>query len=212
MPRSRLPAAPGARPGTAMRKLTVRANEIDLYLRAVGDANAPLIRFLHGFPEYSGAWRRSCPPSPTGLMRWRRTRGATPSQASPGGLSHQAIAARRARLADRLSPHRPFSIVAHDGGCRRRLCDRDRRPQACGKAGGAQRRAPWPLSQRALLEAEAQRAAGAYIHELRHPQAEAKLSANRYEKLLGMLSRFGPQALADARQSGRLPRSPARVP
>jgi len=51
---------------------------------------------------------------------------------------------------------------------------------------------PGPF-QRALLEGEAQRAASAYIHELRHPQAEARLSANRYEKLLGMLSRFGPQ-------------------
>jgi len=39
-----------------MRKLTVRVNGIDLYLRAGGNANAPLIRFLHGFPESSGAW------------------------------------------------------------------------------------------------------------------------------------------------------------
>jgi hypothetical protein len=59
--------------------------------------------------------------------------------------------------------------------------------------------------QRALLEAEAQRAASAYIHELRHPQAEAKLSANRYEKLLGMLSRFGPQPwLTPAKAAGYL--------
>lgn len=41
---------------------------------------------------------------------------------------------------------------------------------------------PGPF-QRALVEAEAQRAASAYMHELRHPQAEERPSANRYEKL-----------------------------
>lgn len=49
---------------------------------------------------------------------------------------------------------------------------------------------PGPL-QRALLEDAAQRAASARIHELRQPEAEARLSANGYEKLFAMLSRFG---------------------
>ena len=51
---------------------------------------------------------------------------------------------------------------------------------------------PGPF-QRALIEDEAQRQASAYIHYLRDPKAEARLSANNFEKLLGMLSRFGPQ-------------------
>jgi hypothetical protein len=48
---------------------------------------------------------------------------------------------------------------------------------------------PGPL-RRALLEDAAQRAASACIHELRQPEAEARLSANGYEKLFAMLMRF----------------------
>ncbi|HXE67820.1 MAG TPA: hypothetical protein VN523_00600 [Hyphomicrobiaceae bacterium] len=104
-----------------MRKLIVRLNGIDLYLRAVGAADAPLILFLHGFSGIFG-----------GLG---------------GGL---------AAFADR------FQAVAPD--------------------------------QR-----------GAYMHELRHPQAEESLSANRYQRLLGMLSRFGPQPwLTPAKAAGYL--------
>ena len=51
---------------------------------------------------------------------------------------------------------------------------------------------PGPF-QRALIEDEGQRKASAYMHFLREPEAEALLSANSFEKLLGMLSRFGPQ-------------------
>ena len=40
---------------------------------------------------------------------------------------------------------------------------------------------------------EAQRTASAYMHDLRDPKAEDRLSANAFEKLLSMLSRFGPQ-------------------
>lgn len=102
------------------------------------------------------------------------------------------IAARRARLADRLSPDRPFSIVAHDGGAAVAYATAIAAPRRVARLVVFNGVHPGPF-QRALLEAEAQRAASAYIHELRHPQAEAKLSANRYQKLLGMLSRFGPQ-------------------
>jgi pimeloyl-ACP methyl ester carboxylesterase len=51
---------------------------------------------------------------------------------------------------------------------------------------------PGPF-QRALLEDDAQRRASTYIHYLRDPRAEERLAANGFEKLLGMLTRFGPQ-------------------
>ena len=72
---------------------------------------------------------------------------------------------------------------------------------------------PGPF-QRALIEDEAQRKASAYMHYLRDPKAEERLSANNFEKLLGMLSPLRPAALADAaearRLSGGLVASPAR--
>ena len=51
---------------------------------------------------------------------------------------------------------------------------------------------PGPF-QRALIEDEAQRRASAYMHFLRSPEAEAQLSANNFERLFALLSRFGPQ-------------------
>ncbi len=51
---------------------------------------------------------------------------------------------------------------------------------------------PGPF-QRALIEDEAQRAASSYIHYLRDPRAEERLSANNFEKLTGMITRFGEQ-------------------
>jgi pimeloyl-ACP methyl ester carboxylesterase len=37
-----------------MRDATIEVNQVNLYLRAVGDPARPLILFLHGFPEFSG--------------------------------------------------------------------------------------------------------------------------------------------------------------
>ena len=39
-----------------MRHTTVQVNGIELHLRSMGEPTAPLVLFLHGFPEYSGAW------------------------------------------------------------------------------------------------------------------------------------------------------------
>ena len=52
---------------------------------------------------------------------------------------------------------------------------------------------PGPF-QRALIEDAAQRLASAYMHELRAPDAEQRLSANGYGGLLEMIGRFGDLA------------------
>src|SRR5687767_6946278 len=44
-----------------MRTETLHVNGIDLHVRAVGDPAAPLVLFLHGFPEFSGAWDEVLP-------------------------------------------------------------------------------------------------------------------------------------------------------
>jgi len=36
--------------------ITIRANDLSFHVQTAGDPSAPLILFLHGFPEYSGAW------------------------------------------------------------------------------------------------------------------------------------------------------------
>ena len=152
-------------------RLTVHARERDRpHLRARrGECRQrPLILFLHGFPESLGGWEgRSCPPSPTGFMRWRRTSRATPFQASP-----LASRAYRSKQLPRdvaspwqigLSAGSPLQIVAH-AAAPSVARDRDRRPQACGKAGGAQRRAhPGPFRRAWWRLKGPTRAASAYV-------------------------------------------------
>jgi pimeloyl-ACP methyl ester carboxylesterase len=44
-----------------MRRRTHRVNGVDLHVRDMRDSEAPLVLFLHGFPEYSGAWDEVLP-------------------------------------------------------------------------------------------------------------------------------------------------------
>ena len=190
-----------------MRKLTVHVNGIDLYLRAVGAADAPLILFLHGFPEYSGAWEEVLPAFADRFQAVAPDQRGYALSGKPVGLEAYRIkqlVRDVLALADRLSPDRPFSIVAHDWGASVAYATAIAAPRRVARLVVLNGVHPGPF-QRALVEAEAQRAASAYMHELRHPQAEESLSANRYDKLLGMLSRFGAQPwLTPAKAAGYL--------
>ena len=83
-------------------------------------------------------------------------------------------------------------LVAHDWGASVAYATAIAAPSRIAKLAVINGVHPGPF-QRALIEDEAQRKASAYMHYLRDPEAEERLSANDFEKLLGMLSRFGPQ-------------------
>jgi pimeloyl-ACP methyl ester carboxylesterase len=102
-----------------MRRETVQVNGVDLHLRATGDAGAPLIMFLHGFPEYSGAWDDVLPAFAG------RFHAVAPDQRGYGLSSKpQGIEAYRVKnlvrdilgLGELLSPGRPFILVGHPVG------------------------------------------------------------------------------------------------
>ena len=95
-------------------------------------------------------------------------------------------------LGDQLSPGRPYAVVAHDWGASVGYATAIAAPARISKLVVINGVHPGPM-QRALIEDEAQRQASAYMHYLRDPRAEERLSANNFEKLIGMLSRFGPQ-------------------
>ena len=95
-------------------------------------------------------------------------------------------------LGEQLSPGRPFVLVAHDWGASVAYATAIAAPSRIAKLVVINGVHPGPF-QRALIEDEAQRQASAYMHYLRAPEAEERLSANNFEKLLGMLTRFGPQ-------------------
>ena len=178
-----------------MRHTTVHVNGIDLHLRAMGDAKAPLILFLHGFPEYSGAWDDVLAAFAGSFHAVAPDQRGYALSSKPEGLEAYRIkhlVRDILALGDHLSPGRPFVLVAHDWGASVGYAAAIAAPGRVSKLVVINGVHPGPF-QRALIEDEAQRQASTYMHYLRDPRAEAGLSANNFEKLLGMLSRFGPQ-------------------
>lgn len=178
-----------------MRHDRFKLNGIELHTRAVGDPGATLVLFLHGFPEYSGAWDEVLPAFADAFHAVAPDQRGYALSAKPAGVEAYRIKHLvRDILAtgDRLSPDRPFALVAHDWGASVGYATAIAAPRRVSKLVVINGVHPGPF-QKALIESEAQRAASSYIHYLRDPRAEARLSANGFEKLLGMLSRFGPQ-------------------
>ncbi|KAB2911458.1 MAG: alpha/beta fold hydrolase [Hyphomicrobiaceae bacterium] len=179
-----------------MRHERVQVNGIDLHLRAMGDPAAPLILFLHGFPEFSGAWDEVLPAFA------RSFHAVAPDQRGYGPSSKpEGVEAYRVKhlvrdilgLGELLSSGRPYILVAHDWGASVGYATAIAAPARIARLVVINGVHPGPF-QRALIEDEAQRAASAYMHYLRDPRAEERLSANNFEKLMGMLTRFGQQA------------------
>lgn len=178
-----------------MQFRTVHANGIEIGTRSVGNAQAPLILFLHGFPEYSGAWDGVLPafadafhavaPDQRGYFRSSKPAGVEAYRVKH--LVRDILA-----LADHFSPGRPIYLGGHDWGASVAYATAIAAPHRIAKLAVINGVHPGPFQQ-ALIEDEAQRKASAYMHYLRDPRAEERLSASSFEKLMGMLSRFGTQ-------------------
>jgi len=178
-----------------MRHSRVKVNGIELDTRAMGEPGAPLVLFLHGFPEYSGAWDEVLPALAGAFHAVAPDQRGYARSSKPEGLEAyrvKQLVRDVLGLGDHFSPDRPFVVVAHDWGASVAYATAIAAPHRIAKLVVINGVHPGPF-QRALVEDEAQRAASAYMHYLRDPRAEERLSANNFEKLLGMLSRFGPQ-------------------
>lgn len=180
----------------AIRVSTRAVNGIELNVREMGDPAAPLLLFLHGFPEHAGAWDEIMPAF---ADRWHTVapnqRGYATS-AKPAGVEAYRVkhlVRDVLALADLLSPQRPFVLVGHDWGASVAYATAIAAPARVAKLVILNGVHPGPF-QRALVEDEAQRTASLYMHHLRAPEAEAELSANGFARLLATLTRFGAQA------------------
>jgi len=190
-----------------MRRQRVQVNGIELDVRAAGSAEAPLVLFLHGFPEYSGAWSGVLPAFADAYHAVAPDQRGYARSSKPEGLEAYRIkhlVRDVLALGELLSPGRPFTLVGHDWGGSVAYAAAIAAPQRIARLIVINGVHPGPF-QRALIEDEAQRRASSYIHYLRDPRAEERLSANGFEKLLGMVTRFGPQPwLTPAARAGYL--------
>ena len=178
-----------------MQTQTLRVNGIDLFVHSMGDPAAPLLLFLHGFPEHSGVWDEVLPAFATEFHAVAPDQRGYARSSKPEGVeAYRVKSLVRDVLAvgDQLSPNAAFAIVGHDWGASVAYATAIAAPNRISRLVVINGVHPGPF-QRALVENEAQRQASSYMHYLRAPEAEARLSANGFERLLAMLSRFGPQ-------------------
>ena len=134
-----------------MRHTMVRVNGIDLHLRAMGEPEAPLILFLHGFPEFSGAWDEVLPAFADAFH------AVAPDQRGYARSSKpEVLEAYRVKqlvrdvlgLGEHLWPSRPFVLVGHDWGASVAYATAMAAPAAHRQAHRRQRRAPRALPAR----------------------------------------------------------------
>ena len=87
------------------------ANGIDLDVRSTGDAGAPLLLFLHGFPEHADSWAEVMPAFAGSYHVVAPNQRGYAGSSKPEGVAAYAIkhlVRDMLALADQLSPDRPF--------------------------------------------------------------------------------------------------------
>ena len=178
-----------------MRQQMLRVNGIDLFMRAMGDPAAPLVLFLHGFPEYSGRLGRGAAgvrgqfhavaPDQRGYARSSKPEGVEAYRIKH--LVRDVLA-----LGDQLSPDRPFALVGHDWGASVAYATAIAAPDRVCRLAVINGVHPGPF-QRALIEDEAQRA-GQQLHALSaRSRGRGAPVRQRLREAARHAERFGPQ-------------------
>ena len=153
----------------------------------MGDPEAPLLLFLHGFPEYAGAWDEVLPAFAGSLP----CGGARPARlcallqaGGRRGLPHQAPGARHAGARRSALAGPAVHLVAHDWGASVAYATAIAAPSRVARLAVINGVHPGPF-QRALIEDEAQRAASTYIHDLRDPERRGAAVGQRLREADG---------------------------
>ena len=185
----------------------IEANGQNLHVKTLGGgdgggsgggdaAEKPLLLMLHGFPEYWAAWA----PVAEALLRITggSYRFALPDQrgynltsipAEREAYDTKHLVADMEALIDQLAPNQKIILCGHDWGASVAYAMAKRHPDRISHliiANGVH-----PICfQKALFAAGPQTAASQYMNVLRSENIEDRLSANGFEKLLGMLEKF----------------------
>jgi len=155
-----------------------------------GDKTKPLMLFLHGFPEYSGAWTGLLPmlcqdyycvaPDQRGYGRsWR------PTDVAPYETRH--LVADIGAMIDLFGGGHAACLVGHDWGASVAYATAIRWPDKIGRLVVINGVHPAPF-QTALAAGGAQSAASQYINWLRAEGSEQKLAQDDFAQLFSLFS------------------------
>lgn len=163
-------------------------NGTRLHFASAGQHGQPLILFLHGFPEYSGAWDEILPAfAPDGYAVAPDLRGynlsSQPAEVAAYGM--RELWGDIGALIGALGYERA-SLVGHDWGGAVAWHLAIARPEKVERL--AILNSPHPMAfARELSCNPLQQAASAYINRLCAPGAESALSADEFRRLEGVL-------------------------
>ena len=189
-----------------IRSETVDAAGVSLHTLVAGQPDAPLLLFLHGFPEYSGAWEDMLArlsdsflcvaPDQRGYGRSDKPEAV--SDYRTGKLVQDAAA-----VLTHFAP-KARAVIGHDWGASVAYALSFSAPQLMGRLVILNGVHPVPF-QRSLAAGGAQSAASQYIHYLRDDRAEARLSANGFAKMEALFAEgMDTSWLAGARRDAYL--------
>jgi epoxide hydrolase 4 len=173
-----------------IRTERLTANGLQFETLLAGAADAPLVLFLHGFPEYAGAWTDVLPAFADRYLAVAPNQRGYAGSSKPLGVEHYKahhLAKDMLELAARLSPGRQFHLVAHDWGASVGYLMSFLAPERLASFTVLNGVHPVPF-QRALIEDAEQRAASQYIRFLRREDAAALLLENDCKRTLAVLT------------------------
>lgn len=161
------------------------ANELKLHYAATGDESAPLLLFLHGFPEFWYTWRHQL-----------ESLGSTHHCVAPDlpgyNLSSRPAEVDRYRtqrliadvvaFASQFARKRKFTLIAHDWGGALGWAFAIKHPDLIDKLIIINAVHPGAF-QREIAKNPAQASASQYIHELRAEGSETLYAADNFARL-----------------------------
>jgi epoxide hydrolase 4 len=172
---------------------------IRLSCRAAGPQGAPVLMFLHGFPEAAFIWDDLLEHfAPRYRCIAPNLRGYEQSSAPPDVEAYRAkhLVADIAALVDQLGG-RLQALIAHDWGGAVAWNFAVQHPQRLARLVIVN--SPHPATfLRELQGNPEQQAASAYMNFLRRPDAEALLSENDFARLWPFVEKSRPQWLTEA--------------
>ena len=165
-----------------------------------GPEDAPVAVMLHGFPEFRIAWEavaerlsdRFHTVLPDGRGYGLSSKPDGVDAYRPKHLADDVVALIRA-----VSPNRHVLLCGHDWGASVAYAVAFRAPELVSRLVIANGAHPATF-QRALLAGGRQAEASRYMHVLRDPASDARMSADGYAKTFRMLEKFSSAPWLDA--------------
>lgn len=156
-----------------------------------GTPGKPLLLFLHGFPEYCGAWAKVMPEFAEGyycVAPDQRGYGGSWREGDVSDYAAKHLAADVLAMIERFGKGRCAALIGHDWGASIAYACAMRAPDGMIErliiANGVH---PAPF-QKELAAGGDQSASSQYIEWLRKPGSEKKLAENDFERMFALFS------------------------